>query len=751
MVVTLVSLFIICLASLGAAEGPGLTEYHQLKKLHFLERMFNPEAHEGPTMADYQQLMKLRSLGMEFFHQFKNISTTEPQFLDGLARAETSCLLDMKQFMEDLTSAKFWAISMIDSWGTIPSGYLYGNRVDMGNYDQCLSVDRTVSDSHHIKGKYCMMELPVAKWLGFNAPILSMTNIKTALCFPSSCSPEFMETLMGLVLKGLLGVSNTRSLFFIDQESCKINDDPPLSTPAILTIVLVAVFCGLAVLCTACDYFWYQDRSKLPRMVKVFSVRTNSKDLFAIVDPKSSPNVIHCIHGLRCMSLIWVILGHEYTDTAMAYTVNRIKIISWFPKPFSSFIIYAPFSVDTFFFMTGLLLVVIGLRSLERANGKLNIPMMYLHRYLRLAPIVAVAILVYLHLLPLISKGPVSEDLAVFDYSVCSNNWYRNMLFVQNYASVSEICLPHTWYLAVDMQLYILAPFVLLALYKWGTKAAGAILVLMLLLSACLFTTIMTNDFKITFLHGGQVPEVQKKLYFATHNHAAPWLVGTLFGYFMHRIRGVKIELKWPAVWAGWLLCLAMMFTAIFSMLKFNKILNPAPTTLESALFYTLTRIGWPLALCWVVFACVHRYGGLANSFLSSPVWQPLSRISYSAYIWHIFIQELNHRRTRTNTYFSDYDAMLNFWGGFGFTLIMAYAFYVTIEAPLAGLEGLLLPSRKKPAKPRENGEQPQNKEDAQKSQSEDQNAILPEATQPDLELAAPISIESRDNQQKSD
>lgn len=101
-------------------------------------------------------------------------------------------------------------------------------------------------------------------------------------------------------------------------------------------------------------------------MVKVFSVRTNSKDLFAIVDPKSSPNVIHCIHGLRCMSLIWVILGHEYTDLVMSYSLNRIKVISWFPKPFSSFIIYAPFAVDTFFFMTGLLLVVIGLRSLER-------------------------------------------------------------------------------------------------------------------------------------------------------------------------------------------------------------------------------------------------------------------------------------------------------------------------------------------------------------------------------------------------
>lgn len=126
----------------------------------------------------------------------------------------------------------------------------------------------------------------------------------------------------------------------------------------------------------------------------------------------------------------------------------------------------------------------------------------------------------------------------------------------------------------------------------------------------------------------------------------------------MHRIRGTKVELKWPAVWAGWLLCLAMMFTAIFAMFKFNKILNPSPTVLEGASFYTLTRIGWPLAICWVVFACVYGYGGLANSFLSSPVWQPLSRISYSAYIWHIFIQELNQRRLRTPTYFSDYDAV---------------------------------------------------------------------------------------------
>jgi len=49
------------------------------------------------------------------------------------------------------------------------------------------------------------------------------------------------------------------------------------------------------------------------------------------------------------------------------------------------------------------------------------------------------------------------------------------------------------------MQLYILSPILLIALYKWGKKAAGGILVVTLLLSACLFATIMVNDFPVMF------------------------------------------------------------------------------------------------------------------------------------------------------------------------------------------------------------------------------------------------------------
>jgi len=81
-------------------------------------------------------------------------------------------------------------------------------------------------------------------------------------------------------------------------------------------------------------------------------------------------------------------------------------------------------------------------------------------------------------------------------------------------------------------------------------------------------------------------------------------------------------------------------------------------SAVAEAFYISLSRIAWPLGLSWVVFACMQGYGGLANSFLASPLLQPLSKLSFNVYIWHLFIQNLNAGRTRVNTYFSDYDVV---------------------------------------------------------------------------------------------
>lgn len=144
-----------------------------------------------------------------------------------------------------------------------------------------------------------------------------------------------------------------------------------------------------------------------------------------------------------------------------------------------------------------------------------------------------------------------------------------------------------------------------------------------------------------------------RKLYYATQTRASPYLIGILFGYFLHTNRGKDFKLNRLAVLLGWLIALSLIASCLFSIYGQNTL-----PIVEEAFYVSLTRIAWPLGLCWVVFACMHGYGGLANSLLSSPLWQPLSRLSYSAYIFHMFIESLNGGITHTSTYFSDYQVV---------------------------------------------------------------------------------------------
>lgn len=121
--------------------------------------------------------------------------------------------------------------------------------------------------------------------------------------------------------------------------------------------------------------------------------------------------------------------------------------------------------------------------------------------------------------------------------------------------------------------------------------------------------------------------------------------------------RGKCFKLNRLTVWLGWIISLGLIFTSLFALYPYTANGKTLPT-LDEAFYVTLTRIAWPLALVWIVFACKYGYGGLANSFLSSPMWQPLSKLSYCAYIVHFFVEQFNAVITHTNTYFSDYQVV---------------------------------------------------------------------------------------------
>lgn len=70
-------------------------------------------------------------------------------------------------------------------------------------------------------------------------------------------------------------------------------------------------------------------------------------------------------------------------------------------------------------------------------------------------------------------------------------------------------------------------------------------------------------------------------------------------------------------------------------------------------LYDGLSRVCWSIALCYIIFACVHNAGGPVNRFLSHPLWQPLSRLSYSMYLVHLPVTIAMAATMKTPIYFT--------------------------------------------------------------------------------------------------
>lgn len=79
-------------------------------------------------------------------------------------------------------------------------------------------------------------------------------------------------------------------------------------------------------------------------------------------------------------------------------------------------------------------------------------------------------------------------------------------------------------------------------------------------------------------------------------------------------------------------------------------------TTLESAFYLAFHRVGWGLGLAWIVFACVHGYGGPVNTFLCWSVFQPLGKLTYCTFLVHLAIQFYRIGIMRSNIFGSDYE-----------------------------------------------------------------------------------------------
>ncbi|XP_055611338.1 nose resistant to fluoxetine protein 6 [Uranotaenia lowii] len=429
---------------------------------------------------------------------------------------------------------------------------------------------------------------------------------------------------------------------------------------------------------------------KLSEILLCFAAGPNSRTILSV--DTSSKDSITCVHGLRLYSLLWTIMVHTYLQL-FAVGENRFnrKITE---RSFGYQVVgNATFSVDTFFFISGALIVVLYYRSWKNDNNastnngkshsttralipKMNkITLSVLYRFLRLTP----AYLFVIILNELALKWTYEKSVftpGIIDHITCNKFWWRNILYINNWYPFSEMCMVWSWYLANDMQFYIIA-ITILVFCSRRIKLSAAILGMLVLVS-----WIISIHLSIHFNYTYKVAEPFESfdiLYDKPWQRITPYIMGMLTGYIYH------FKKKPPKIMPAlngllWFISVAILFALVFGVWN-GQLSVPA-----TALYVSLGHTAWGAALIWITLSCCWGYAPAVNSFLSYRGVYPLSRLSYCAYLLHPMIMMATSFQMEAPIHLQHVMVITVFFGNAVLSFILSYFVSLAFEAPVINL-----------------------------------------------------------------
>ena len=395
--------------------------------------------------------------------------------------------------------------------------------------------------------------------------------------------------------------------------------------------------------------------------------------------------------------MIWIISGHTYSFAMQWLFFQNPKDLQVAPQSFLTQIFAnGTFSVDSFLFISGLLVTTIGLKQLRERKGKFNFLAFYLHRYLRMTPLMMAVIAFTSTLLKYVNDGPSSQESTVMFDSWCRKNWWLNALYLQNFFNRENMCLSHTWYSAVDMQLFILTPLLLIPLYR--RPRLGLIILLVTLVSSMTLTaalTIIKHLPAVPYLSNVTSQEALNDyygiIYIKPYTRIGAYLVGMLLGFILYSTED-KVRLSKTQATIGWILAVVGNLGVLFAMTPVNGGYQ-LPDAL-AGLYSATSRVVWALSMAWVTYASSAGRGGFIGSLLSSRLWLPWSRLTYSAYIIHPVVMAIFYGSRQTTFEFSHFLMSYVALGNLFLTYAISFILSITFEAPVISLEKLLTQRR---------------------------------------------------------
>ncbi|KYN15551.1 Nose resistant to fluoxetine protein 6, partial [Trachymyrmex cornetzi] len=432
-------------------------------------------------------------------------------------------------------------------------------------------------------GQQLMGQLPASRVTP--CPLFYDDVITLGLCLPASCSTNNISfVLEGIFRDRILLINDLYSVDLNLIQVKNLKDDHQWLLSGAIPFICVALLLTFVMMIsgTIYDIFIYQtylktntktvvnvenavgemqmidlsssrEKSKIRNVLMCFSVYTSTKTIF---NTKLDTKEIAVVHGIRFLSMVWIIILHS-----VFYTVEYFDNKTWMLRLAEGVPIQVisngTLSVDTYFFLSGFLLAYVSLKNKidkERIKPihykeKLNeFFVSIMKRYIRLTP----AYIMMIGMAQLISAWYDKTSQFYVEerpHETCAKYWWRNVLYIHNLFGLNTMCLSWSWYLSNDMQFYIigLVFLILSTVYFYvAVVILGTILIASVILSGYIS---YIYEYVPTLDEQYRLPDV---LYFPPWIQIGPYIIGMITGYIIRRFNK-KITLKKSTTIMGYL------------------------------------------------------------------------------------------------------------------------------------------------------------------------------------------------------
>jgi len=602
--------------------------------------------------------------------------------------------------------------TLVDATGKLGAGLVTGNTLMSGAFDECFNHNFT---------SFCLAPAVHINSTKFNisSQVLKITrafSFAVGLCVPKYCNRT--DVAMAINSTGIVAADQAKIV-------CADSKTPDWSAGAVVMVVVTMVFFAMVICGTVLDAVLKESckkdsvsingegeklallekeerKGKCCRVssldfLKAFSLFQTVPSLLAT---KQGPGMITCLNGLRVISMSWVILGHSYSFLGTLMNVDNYSVTKGVLSRFSfQAVENAFFSVDSFFFLSGVLVAYLTLKEMRRLDGRFPFLHFYIHRYLRLTPTLAFVMFFAWFLTDHLSYGPFMALYNPFGV-VCSKYWWTNLLYINNLYpwKLEDECIGWAWYLANDMQFYIISPLILYLIYHWfyvGVVIIGVFLVTGFVITASLAAVYDYQASMFSVLAYNYTNKPGSPISFTDAVYIKPWarispyLVGLVLGYVLYQRYKFGVRRRARVVLYGLMWAVAA-FVAMWLVYGLYFTWQHRPSPAENVLYITFSRCLWGCCLALVVLACHHDYGWVVNAFLSMKFWTPLARMTFSAYLVHPVVILVVYGQLQTPIHYTDLTLACYFVSFVVISYAVAAVLCVLVEFPLGTIEMLV-------------------------------------------------------------